>query len=202
MGLHAPPPPPLTPALPSPSLPCRAAPFFDEEDAALAAMEFARPRKISKSMSTSQLAGLDGADATGSGRPPLPPAAGGADKIGPLGKPIRRTNTFRWGAAAQAVPTGRARAGRALALARRGSCPLPRPALAALQLQPGSVGGGQPRGAPGGWAGHEHRALLWRWAWHQRREGPPFLSPFCTGNLASRVPPPTVRPGQAAAPSA
>lgn len=32
-----------------------AVPFFDEEDEALAAMEYARPRKISKSMSMNQL---------------------------------------------------------------------------------------------------------------------------------------------------
>jgi hypothetical protein len=71
------------------------APFFDEEDAALAAMEFARPRKMSKSMSTSQLAGMEVQQQQGAaGRPPLPPPNGSADKLGPLGKPIRRTNTF------------------------------------------------------------------------------------------------------------
>ncbi|PSC77007.1 AP2-like ethylene-responsive transcription factor TOE3 [Micractinium conductrix] len=76
-------------------------PFFDEEDEALASMEFARPRKLPKSMSVGQLAGMGGSGGDGggpsgagggSGRPPLPP--GNADKLGPLGKPIRRTNTF------------------------------------------------------------------------------------------------------------
>ena len=126
--------------------PCPAAPFFDEEDAALAAMEFARPRKISKSMSASQLAGMEAQQQGAAGRPPreqpilaacraalhalrctrlsvwkagqacsaspvpqhltvcrlsafvpcaVPPPNGSADKLGPLGKPIRRTNTFR-----------------------------------------------------------------------------------------------------------
>lgn len=125
---------------------CPAAPFFDEEDAALAAMEFARPRKISKSMSASQLAGMEAQQQGAAGRPPreqsilaaccaalhalrctrltvwkagqpcstcpvpqhltlchlsaffpcaVPPPNGSADKLGPLGKPIRRTNTFR-----------------------------------------------------------------------------------------------------------
>ncbi|KAL4448899.1 hypothetical protein ABPG77_007616 [Micractinium sp. CCAP 211/92] len=82
------------------------APFFDEDDEALAAMEYARPRKMSKSMSVGQLAGMDAAAADAAagagggggqgsgGRPPLPPGQGAADKLGPLGKPIRRTNTF------------------------------------------------------------------------------------------------------------
>ena len=45
-------------------------PFYDEEDAALAAMEFARPRKISKSMSASQLAGMEAQAGHAGGRPP------------------------------------------------------------------------------------------------------------------------------------
>ena len=139
-----------------------AAPFFDEEDEALAAMEYARPRKMSKSMSLTQLAALENNGGGGAGagaqagRPPResparlpccswrlplpllapalcclwagrvrqacvggwvvaapptaaplcpssPPAvapAGGSgnQQLGPLGKPIRRTNTFRWAA--------------------------------------------------------------------------------------------------------
>lgn len=77
------------------------APFFDEEDEALAAMEYARPRKMSKSMSLTQLAALENNGGGGAGagaqagRPPLAPAGGsGNQQLGPLGKPIRRTNTF------------------------------------------------------------------------------------------------------------
>lgn len=46
--------------------------FFDEEDEALAALEFSRPRKMSKSMSVGQLAGMEqqAAQQQGLGRPP------------------------------------------------------------------------------------------------------------------------------------
>ena len=63
----------------------RAGPFFDEEDEALASMEFARPRKLPKSMSVGQLAGMGGSGGDGggpsgagggSGRPPCERAGG------------------------------------------------------------------------------------------------------------------------------
>lgn len=142
-------------------------------------MEYARPRKISKSMSVGQLAGMDAAAADaaagagagggshgGGGRPPrescrlapccarrgrgvpslcptsdgaaapvpaawhtsacnagrvltpnsrapppgaVPPGQGAADKLGPLGKPIRRTNTFRQALCAQLACCGACR---------------------------------------------------------------------------------------------
>ena len=68
-------------------------------------MEYARPRKMSKSMSASQLAGMENGGGAGAGRPPLPPGSA-ADKLGPLGKPIRRTNTFRCGGGEPWVQVG------------------------------------------------------------------------------------------------
>jgi hypothetical protein len=81
-------PSPLSPAASPLPLPpalhhAPAAPFFDEEDEALANMEFARPRKISKSMSMNQLAGLE----AGSGAGPGGAAAGPGGSPGGSGRP-------------------------------------------------------------------------------------------------------------------
>lgn len=76
----------------------------DLDDELLAALEFTRPKKMSKSMSMSDLAGVGMAPP----KPPLAPKGVGSsssssedanghashDKVGPLGQPIKRTNTF------------------------------------------------------------------------------------------------------------
>jgi hypothetical protein len=85
--------------------------LFEDEELALANLEFIRPRKMSKSMSMSQLSSLVYSEADSKthnqlGKPPRPPQNGSSqvpilqgqhgspDRLGPLGQPIRRTNTF------------------------------------------------------------------------------------------------------------
>lgn len=91
--------------------------LFEDEELALANLEFSRPRKIPKSMSMSQLSALGGAEEEAAlpslqslqdaalrpgadplGKPPLPSRPSGQapaeQTLGALGQPIRRIHTF------------------------------------------------------------------------------------------------------------